>query len=181
MTREIYTGKVGGGQQDTSLINYWASVDNSMPSCHSALIDGQSCHWTVRERELEKADGVCVHGSVLAERRSLLLKNLKPHEMHSFCLFSIAAVINPSLLPWGMAGRTIITLRSKPADFSLCFIIRHSGQVFWKVWIIVVVIGKDGVTLQPLTYASAKLTSSNEVINSPAKQNLLAIRWIMIL
>lgn len=96
--------------------------------------------------------------------------------MHSFCLLSVAAVINPSLLPWAMAGGTIISLRSKAGDFTLCFIIHHSGQVFWKVWVIVVVIGIDEVTPQPSTYGSAPLTSPNEVINSPAKQNLPAIR-----
>lgn len=151
-----------------------------MLSCHSGLIDRQSSQWTTRERRLQKADGVCVrvcvHEGVSAERLVSLLRILKPNEMHSFCLSSLAAVINPSLLPWGMAGRPIISLCSKADDFSLCFIIRHSGQVFWKVWVIVVVIGKDGVTPQPSTYGSATMTSPNEVINSPAKQNLLAIR-----
>ena len=124
---------------------------------------------------------VCVREGVLAPTTLSQLRILKPHETHSFCVLSVAAVINPSLLPWGMAGGTIISLRSKAGDFTLCFIIHYSGQVFWKVWVIVVLIGIDGVTPQPSTYGSAALTSPNEVINSPAKQNLLAIRQIMAL
>lgn len=147
-----------------------------MPSCHSGLIDGQARQWTARERRLWRqmaCASVCPSGCFSRKTR---LRILKPHEMHSFCLLSVAAVINPSLLPWAMAGGTIISLRSKAGDFTLCFIIHHSGQVFWKVWVIVVVIGIDGVTPQPSTYGSATVTSPNEVINSPAKQNLLAIR-----
>lgn len=121
---------------------------------------------------------VCVSEGVLAGKRSLSAQNFKT-PWNAFFLY--AAVINPSLLPWGMAGGAIISLRSKAGDSTLCFIIHHSGQVFWKVWVIVVVIGIDGVTPQPSTYGSATLTSPNEVINSQAKQNLLAIRQIMAL
>lgn len=61
MTREIYTGEEGGGRRGTSLINRSASVDSSVPSCHSALIDGQS-----RRNGVTKADGahVCVREAV---------------------------------------------------------------------------------------------------------------------
>lgn len=112
-------------------------------------------------KEVTKADGVClcVHEGFSAKRTVSPFRILKPCEMHSFCLCSVAAVINPSLLPWGMAGGTIISLRSKAGDFTLCFIICYSGQVFWKVRVIVVIIGIDGVTPQPSTYGSATLTS----------------------
>lgn len=173
MTREIYIGEGGGGGQGTSLINRSVCVDSSMPSCHSALIDGHSGQ--PGERRLWR-QMVCLRGCFFCRAAVSPLRILKLHEMHSFCLLSVAAVINPSLLPWGMAGGTIISLCSKAGDFTLCFIIRHPGQVFWKVWVIVRVIGIDGVTPQPSTYGSATLTSPNEVINSPAKQNLLAIR-----
>lgn len=71
--------------------------------------------------------------------------------MHSFCLLSVAAVINPSLLPWAMAGRVIISLCSEAGDFTLFFIIHHPGQVFKEGRVIVVVIGIDGMTPQPST------------------------------
>lgn len=127
------------------------------------------------ETELQKGRWRVGPWGCFSRKTVSLLRILKPHEMHSFCLFSVAAMINPSLLPWGMAGRTIIILCSKAADFSLGFIIHHFGQVFWKVWVIVMVIGKDRVTPQPFTYGSVTQASSNEVIYSPAKQNLLAL------
>lgn len=130
-------------------------------------------------KEATKADGVrlCVHQVFFFPFAKMSQFRIsKPHEMYYFCLLNVAAVINPSFLPWEIAGGMIISLRSKAGDFPLCFIIHHSGQVFWKVWVIVLVIGIDGVTSQASTYGLATLTSPNEVINSPAKQNLLAIR-----
>lgn len=149
-----------------------------MPSCHSGLIDEQSRQWTARERRLWRQMAcACVCPWGCFSRKTSLCSELKKKTFKCiFCLLSIAAVINPSFLPWEMAGGTIISLRSKTGNFTLFFINHHSGQVFWKAWVIVVVIGIDGVTPQPSTYGSATLTSPNEVINSPAKQYLLAIR-----
>lgn len=178
MTREIHTGEGGGGQQGTSLINRQACVDSNVPSCHRGLIDGAESPVDSQGEKACEARWLvhaCPRGRFGQKAVSLRSGFLKPHEMHSFCLLSVAAVINPSLLPWGMAGGTIISLRSKAGDFTLCFIIRRTGQVFWKAWVIVVLIGIDGVTSQPSTYSPATLTSPNEVINSPAKQNLPAI------
>lgn len=70
---------------------------------------------------------------------------------HSSRLLTVATVINPSLLPWATAGRTVISLCSKAADFTLVFIIHHFGQVFRKGWVIVELIGMDGVTPQAST------------------------------
>lgn len=92
-------------------------------SCHRNLIDGQRWQWTAGERNLDKADGACVHEDVvfffLCRKTVFLLGILKPHKIHYFRLFSIAAMINPSLRPWGMAGGMIISLRSKAANSSL--------------------------------------------------------------
>lgn len=128
MTGEIYTGERAGGQQGTALINGSASIDSGMPSRRGR--DGQP-----EKRRLQRRNHVRfrLHEAVLAKKDGSLQKSLKAHEMHSFCLRFTAAVINPSLLPWAMAGGMIISLHSEAGDSTLFFIIHHSGQVFWKV------------------------------------------------
>lgn len=55
-----------------------------------------------------------------------------------------------------MAGGVIISLCRKAGDFTLVFIIHHSGQVFKEGRVIVVVIGIDEVTPRPSTLESSR-------------------------
>lgn len=109
----------------------------STATCHHA-----SAVWRMVRRKGGHKSRLCMHASK---------KKIFPHETHSSCLLPVAAVINPSLLPWATAGGTIISLCNKAGDSTLVFIIHHSGQVFQKGWVIVELIGMDGVTPQAST------------------------------
>lgn len=149
--RDLYTGEGGrrpARRTSNQLQDFCWQQHAIMPYCSDTCAELP----LDSRRDVKKGRwSVCPWGC-FSRKTVFLHRILKPREMHSFRLFSVAAVINPSLLPWGMAGGTIISLCSKAANFSLWVLSSTILDRFlWKVWVIVVVIGRDGVTPQPFT------------------------------